>query len=138
MMEKVYIDTNIFLNPILYDVNTNQDANKSKNFLEKIITNKIAGFTSVLTWDEFIWIIRKTLGIHIAIEKGKKFLIFPNLKLVKLSLTTINRAQDLISNYHIQPRDAIHAASALENKINKIISFDNDFDIIDEIEREEP
>jgi len=137
-MEKVYIDTNIFLNPILYDINKNQEAKKSKNFLEEIITNKKIGFTSVLTWDEFVWIIRKTLGINIAKEKGEQFLVFPNLKIVKLSLTTINRAQDLISNYHIQPRDAIHAASALENKINKIISFDGDFDIINEIERNEP
>jgi len=137
-MEKVYIDTNIFLNPILYDSNKNQEAKKSKNFLEEIITNKKLGFTSVLTWDEFVWIIRKTLSIHVAIEKGKKFLVFPNLRIVKLSLTTINRAQDLIVNYHIQPRDAIHAASALENKINKIISFDGDFDIINEIERNEP
>ena len=137
-MEKVYIDTNIFLNPILYDVSKNQEAKKSKNFLKEIITNKKIGFTSVLTWDEFIWIIRKTLGIPVAIEKGKKFLVFPNLRIVKLSLTTINRAQDLITNYQIQPRDAIHAASALENKINKIISFDDDFDIINEIERSEP
>jgi len=137
-MEKVYIDTNIFLNPILYDSNKNQEAKKSKNFLEEIITNKKLGFTSVLTWDEFVWIIRKTLGIHIAIEKGKKFLVFPNLRIVNLSLKTINRAQDLIDNYHIEPRDAIHAASALENKINKIISFDGDFDIINEIERNEP
>jgi len=137
-MEKVYIDTNIFLNPILYDINKDQEAKKSKNFLEEIITNKKLGFTSVLTWDEFVWIIRKTLGMHVAIEKGKKFLVFPNLRIVKLSLTTINRAQVLIANYHIQPRDAIHAASALENKINKIISFDGDFDIINEIERNEP
>ena len=137
-MEKVYIDTNIFLNPILYDVSKNQEAKKSKNFLEEIITNKKIGFTSVLTWDEFVWILRKTLGINIAIEKGKKFLVFPNLKIVKLSLTTINRAQDIVSNYRVHPRDAIHAASALENKINKIVSFDGDFDIINEIERIEP
>ncbi|MBY8985666.1 MAG: type II toxin-antitoxin system VapC family toxin [Candidatus Lokiarchaeota archaeon] len=137
-MEKVYVDTNIFLNPILYDINANQEANKSKSFLEKIIDNKIIGFTSVLTWDEFVWIIRKTLGIQLAIEKGRKFLIIPNLRIVKVSLITINRAQNLISNYKIQPRDAIHVASALENKINKIISFDEDFDIIKEIERTEP
>ena len=137
-MEKVYVDTNIFLNPILYNINANQEANKSKSFLEKIIDNKIIGFTSVLTWDEFVWIIRKTLGIQLAIEKGRKFLIIPNLRIVKVSLITINRAQNLISNYKIQPRDAIHVASALENKINKIISFDEDFDIIKEIERTEP
>ncbi|HEC39746.1 hypothetical protein LCGC14_0320590 [marine sediment metagenome] len=137
-MEKVYIDTNIFLNPILYDINANQEANKSKSFLEKIIANKIIGFTSVLTWDEFVWIIRKTLGIQIAIEKGRKFLIIPNLRIVKVTLITINRAQDLISNYRIQPRDAVHVACALENKIYKIISFDEDFDIIKEIERTQP
>ena len=137
-MEKVYIDTNIFLNPILYDFNTTNEAKKSKTFLEKIINNKIEGFTSVLTWDEFVWIIKQTLGNHIAIEKGQEFLLFPHLKIVKVSLPTINIAQDLISDYNIHPRDAIHAACALENKINRFISFDKDFDGINEIQRVEP
>lgn len=137
-MEKVYIDTNIFLNPILYNIKINQEAKRSITFLKKVIKKQVLGITSVLTWDEFVWIIKKTLGYQLAIEKGKEFLIFPNLKFKSISFSTINRAQDIFLNYNIRPRDAIHVACALEHDINKIISFDGDFDIIKEIERSEP
>ena len=137
-MRKVYIDTNVFLNPVLYDVEENYEAKRAQLFLEKVISNQISGITSTLTWDEFVWIINKTLGRKIAVKKGKTFLVFPNLTFEKVSLSTINKAQDLISKYNIRPRDAIHAACALENNVKKIISFDEDFDIIKEIERIEP
>jgi len=137
-MEKVYIDTNIFLNPILYNIKINQEAKRSLTFLKKVIKKQVLGITSVLTWDEFVWIIKKTLGYQLAIEKGKEFLIFPNLKFKNISFSTINRAQDIFLNYNIRPRDAIHVACALEHDINKIISFDGDFDIVKEIERSEP
>jgi len=136
--EIVYIDTNIFLNPVLYDIKENQEARRSHIFLKKLINKEILGITSSLTWDEFIWIIRKTLGRDVAIEKGEDFLIFPNLSFKKINLTTISRAQDLISKYNIRPRDAIHAACALENNVKCIYSFDDDFDDIKEIQRIEP
>lgn len=36
-----------------------------------------------LSWDELVWIIRKTLGDQIATQEGRKFLEFPNLKIKK-------------------------------------------------------
>ncbi|MHA1149039.1 MAG: type II toxin-antitoxin system VapC family toxin [Promethearchaeota archaeon] len=134
----VYIDTNIFLNTVLYDLKNNQEAKKSFNFLQKIMKKEILGITSSLTWDEFTWIIGKTLGREVAIEKSKDFLVFPNLAIKKVDLTTINQAQNLISKYNIRPRDAIHAACALENNIRTIYSFDDDFDMIKELRRIEP
>jgi predicted nucleic acid-binding protein len=41
----------------------------------------------------------------------------------------------LLENCRINPRDAIHIASALEKKITEIISDDADLDIIKEIQR---
>ncbi len=43
-----------------------------------------------------------------------------------------------MSVYNIRPRDAIHAACALENNTNIICSFDDDFDKIKEIKRIKP
>jgi len=43
-----------------------------------------------------------------------------------------------MENYRIKPRDAIHAATALENKITNIVSYDKDFDELKEIKRTEP
>ncbi len=137
-MEKVYIDVNIFLNPVLYDVKKNQEAKSSKILLQKVVKKEISAITSVLTWDEFVWITKRILGKDVAIEKGKEFLLFPNLMFKRVSLKTIKRAQDMISKYNIRPRDAIHVACAIENNIKKIYSFDKVFDNIEEIERVEP
>lgn len=43
-----------------------------------------------------------------------------------------------MERYRIKPRDAIHAAVALENKITSIVNYDKGFDGINEIERIEP
>ena len=137
-MEKVYIDTNIFLNAILYDVEKDQEAKKAHDFLQKVTNNEVSGTTAVLTWDEFVWVIMHQLGREIAIEKGNEFLLFPNVSFENITFNTIIKAQDLISKYNIHPRDAIHSASALEHNIPTIISFDDDFDNIMEIERREP
>lgn len=137
-MPTVYVDTNIFLNPVLYDIMVNEEARKSSVFLKKVGSKKINAITSVLTWDEFTWIIKRELGTEVSIEKGNVFLIFLNFKFKNVILKTVKLAQELLSKYGIRPRDSIHCASAIENGIKTIISFDDDFDDVKEIERIEP
>lgn len=48
------------------------------------------------------------------------------------------KAQDLLERYRIRPGDAIHAATAIENRITSVVSYDKDFDVIHGIERIEP
>ncbi len=67
--------------------------------------------------------------------EGKRFLGLPGLNFIKLDRKIIDKAQDLITNYSINPRDAIHAATAIINNISEIISDDSDFDVIKEIKR---
>ena len=136
--EIIYIDSNIFLNPILYNIEINEEAKRAEIFLNKLAKREISGITSILTWDELVWIIRKNIGKEDAIKKGKEFLVFPNLVFKKVSLSIINRAQDLFSKYNIGPRDAVHTACALENNAEIICSFDSGFDKIKEIKRIEP
>lgn len=131
--KRLYIDTNVFLNPILYKINENQEAEQADIFLQKIINNEVEAHTSLLTWDEFVWVIRKELGGSIANQKGKEFLIFPNLLFEVVTKDIINKAQDLVEKYSIKPRDAIHLATTLNCKINEIITFDDDFKEIKEI-----
>lgn len=136
--EMMYIDANIFINNVLYNLEENIEAKNSNTFLQRIIKKEILGITSALTWDEFTWIVKVNFGKDVAVEKGKEFLIFPNLIIKNITLSTINKAQVLISKYNIRPRDAIHAACALENNVDLICSFDDDFDKIKEIKRIEP
>jgi len=125
--KKVYIDANVFLNPILYDIKENLDAAKADLLLQKIIHKEIEAYTSFLTWDEFVWVIRKFLGVEIAKRKGKDFLLFPNLIFDNVTSDLVNRAQSLMESYNLKPRDAIHLASALQRQIVEIITFDDDF-----------
>src|SRR3989344_4637949 len=131
-MKKEYIDSNVFIQAILRD-----DVN-SQDVLRKIINNEFEGITSILSWDELVYVLRKFINSESAISEGKKFLVFPNLKFVDTKKDIILRAQKLIEKYNIRPRDAIHAATALHVGVNEIISEDSDFDKINELKRIDP
>lgn len=121
----LYVDSNVFLYPIIYDPASIQEAKKLRAFLLEIASAKIEACTSLLTWDEVTWILWRLLGVNISINQGKNFLSFPNLKLLAVRRTTVLRAQELMEKYKLKPRDAIHAAAALENKITTIVSYDD-------------
>jgi predicted nucleic acid-binding protein len=129
-----YVDTNVFIYPIIYD-ETERKALNAKNILIKIAEGSLECITASLTWDELTWIIRKTLGVKIAIEEGRRFLKFPNLKIVSVDEKIIREAQKIVEKYKVKPRDAIHASCAVKNKVKEIISDDPDFDKIKEIRR---
>jgi len=46
------------------------------------------------------------------------------LKLLGIRKTTILKAQEIMEKYKLKPRDAIHIAVALENKITTIVSYE--------------
>lgn len=127
-----YIDANIFIFPILEET---PEAQYCKKILSQIASQQIIGFTSVLTWDEIVWVIKKEMGKEDAVNEGKKFIEFPYLKLLEVNQSTIAKAQELMEKYNLNPRDSIHAASALLARINQVISDDSDFDKIKELKR---
>ena len=131
-MKGIYIDTNVFIESIL------RDNKECQTILEKIINKEVQGITSILTWDELVFILRKFIGKEIAISEGEKFLRFPNLIFVDAKKEIIQNAQKLIGKYNLQPRDAIHIATAIHAGINEIVSEDSDFDVIKEIKRISP
>jgi len=53
----------------------------AKNVLLKIAEGDLEAATASLTWDEFVWAVKKISGKQAAIKEGKKFLEFPNIKL---------------------------------------------------------
>jgi len=132
MTEIFYIDSNIFIFPIIYE---NEQANISRKILERIEKNEIIAYTSVLTWDEVAYVVNKVMGKADSINAGKKFINYPNLRFIQASIDIIIRAQEIIQNYNLKPRDSIHVASALSKSIHNIVSDDSDFDKIDLIKR---
>lgn len=133
-----YVDSNIFIYPIIYDPASIREAARARDFLLEIALGKIEAYASPITWDEIAWVVRKVLGTDISLNQGRKFLSFPNLKLLAIKRTTALKAQDIMEKYGLEPRDALHAAVALENKITTIVSYDEDFDKLKVMKRIEP
>ncbi|MFG1545322.1 MAG: type II toxin-antitoxin system VapC family toxin [Thermoplasmataceae archaeon] len=133
MKETFYIDSNVFLYPVLYgDL---KESERAREILSQIERKDIQAYTSTLTWDEVSYVIERTLGKTDAIEIGKKFLNFPFLRFIAVDDEVIRRSQALREKYNLKPRDSIHLSCAIERNIFKIITDDADFDEIKEIQR---
>jgi uncharacterized protein len=130
-----YVDSNVFLYPVLYQVEVQPKVKKAKEILFKIESGALSAFTSTLTWDEVVWVVGKVMSRNEGVAQGQKLLGFPNLEFINVDEGVLTQAQTLMSKYKLSPRDSIHAASALGRRIKTVISDDEDFDQIKEIKR---
>jgi predicted nucleic acid-binding protein len=129
-----YIDVNVFVYATL-GVPKDRKAWAARSVIQKIAKAEMHAMTSFLSWDEFVWVVRKIEGPVVAKEKGRELMAMPNLKFCVVDGLVVGKAQELIETYNLQPRDALHAASAITNNIECIISDDVHFDIIKDIRR---
>lgn len=130
-----YIDSNVFIYPILYELEAEHKVKKAKHILLSIEKGELPAYTSTLTWAEVVWVVSKTLGRSEGINQGQKLLGFPNLEFISADGYILSQAQALMGKYNLSPRDSVHIASAIERKIKTIISDDKDVDQVKEIER---
>jgi len=133
-----YIDSSVLIYPIIYEEAIVAEAGRCKDLLFKIASGEFEAYTASLTWDEVTWVVRKLSGIDSSLDVGRKLLSFPNLRLLGVKKTTISQAQEIAEKYRLSPRDSIHVATALENRIATVVSYDRDFDSVKEIKRIEP
>jgi len=128
----IYLDSNAFIWANLYN---DKKAEKVRKLMERIITGNEFSATSTLTFDEVFWIVKKERNFDIAMESIKAFLEMRNLIFLEVNDTVIWRAYNLMDEYGLDPRDAIHVACALVNGIHTIVSEDDDLDKVKEIKR---
>ncbi|MBI4454820.1 MAG: type II toxin-antitoxin system VapC family toxin [Acidobacteria bacterium] len=128
----VYVDSNIFIFALLAD---DKNSERCKSILTRIANGELTAFTSTLTWDEIVWCAQRYLGLDDALQAGKRFLDFPFLSVLDATEPVLRRAQDVMEQYGLKPRDAIHVATALARGIGEILSEDNDLDIVKELKR---
>lgn len=127
-----YLDANVFIYPV---INNDKRADFYRKIIYEVVSGKIQACTSVLTWDEVIHYLGKQKGKNFALMQSEKFLKLPNLYLIETSSSIIFKAHQLMKKYEINPRDAIHLATALSCKSEEILSEDKVFDKIKEIKR---
>ena len=127
----IYIDSNVF---IYATVNTKEPGEKARSLLQKIQQGEEKAETSALTFDEVFWAIKK-LDFEAAIEACQALLNFPNLEIISADRDVALSAQQIIKEYHLAPRDAIHAATAIAGKAEAVVSTDTHFDKIKGLKR---
>jgi len=129
-----YLDSNVFLYPILYE---GKKSKKAQKILTEMVKDNLICLTASLTIDEVLWIVTNKVSREKALEVGKDIFELPNLKILDVRAIDVLNAIDLMERYkQLKPRDAIHGAVCLNAEIRTIVSDDNDFDKIKEIKRE--
>ena len=126
-----YLDSNIF---IYAAINTEQLGEKARLLLQKIQQGEEKAATSALTFDEVFWAIKKR-NREVAFEVCHALLNFPGLDIVPADRGVVLSALQIIKEFNLDPRDAIHAATAITEKVDVIVSIDPHFDRLKEPKR---
>jgi len=128
----IYLDSNVF---IFASLNNEELGNSARFILEEVENGNIEASTSSLTFDEVVWIIKKNRSFEDAIAAGEAFLNMQRLHLVDVNPDLLALSISIMKKYRTDPRDSIHAATAIAQKATVFISEDSDFNRIGELKR---
>ena len=136
-MEKVFVDTNIFLRYLTKDDPAKYE--RCREIFKKAIKGEIFLFTSEMVIAELIWTLLSYYRVPKAevIEKVSIIIGTRNLHIVNKAF--IADSLVLYSQKNIDYIDAYNTVFMKSQGLEKIYSYDEDFDAVDGmIEREEP
>lgn len=109
-------------------LNTAEPGLKARALLTRIEEDDEEASTSTLTVDEVVWIVKKLRGMDQALEVGDALVNFRGLKLIPVDENIVRDSLKLMRAHGFDPRDAIHAASAIRCGADPIVSSDSHFD----------
>lgn len=135
-MKPVFVDTNIFLRYLTGDDPKKYE--KCKELFKNAVKKKILLLTSDMVIAELIWTLHSFYKVskEDIIEKVTIIINTPNLKIPNKKLLT--EAIALFGQKNIDYIDAYNAVYMKNNGCVKILSYDKDFDRIEDIKRLEP
>lgn len=130
-----YLDSNILICAVLY-----QDARAlaCRRLLEGVAAGVFRAATSVLSWDEFSYVLERHVGREVAVAHGERLLRYPGVEWVACTPALLAAAQELRQTCRLRPRDCLHAATARHVGAACIVSLDADFDAVRGLTRECP
>jgi predicted nucleic acid-binding protein len=132
-MEKVFVDTNLFLRYLTKDDPGKYE--RCRAVFEKAVGGEVSLLTSGMVIAELIWTLLSYYKVPKAevIEKVSIIISTPNLHVV--DRTIIADALVLYSQKNIDFIDGYNALFMKFHGLGKIYSYDEDFDAIEGIER---
>lgn len=135
-MKRKFIDTNIFIRFLTKDDNLKYD--KCREIFKKAVEGKIEIATSSIVIAELIWTLLSYYKVTKAdvIEKISIIVSTENLHIPDKNI--IADALVLYGRKNIDYIDAYNAVFMKYHGFQEIYSYDEDFDVIEDIKREEP
>lgn len=128
-----YLDSNVLIYPALYE---GPKAESATSILRQVVSGSAPAATASLTLDEVVWIISQEATREEGVTQGERILKMPNLRILDVRGRDLMSALKHMRTYdHLTPRDAIHLAAMTEHGIRSIVTDDNDFDAVAEIDR---
>lgn len=128
-----FVDSNIFLEVELKD----EKREECQNFLTRVAQ----GTEDCMISDFILYSVLIELVEKSTLDMANNFLKFfeqANIEVFVPNMRTLSEALNIVKKYNLDFDDALVVSSMLENKINKLISFDRHFDRVKEIKRFEP
>lgn len=131
-MAAIFVDTNIFLHAVGADPPL-RDA--SQQLLWRIAEGDLVATTNSEVVQEILFVLNRRGRKDLALDVARStVLLFPDL--LPVTRSDLLTACELLERYPgLPPRDAIHAATTLNNGIGTILSADPHFDDISEVTR---
>lgn len=132
-MKEIIADTNIFIRFFL------NDEQKLSAFAKDIVNHCVAGKYSLVILPaiflEIAWLLRSfyKLSKNEIVKKIESMFQIPNLKFINEEL--VLKTVDIFKKHNVDFIDAFVAANMDALKIEKIFSFDHDFDKIKSVKR---
>jgi predicted nucleic acid-binding protein len=135
-MKKAFIDTNIFLRYLTKDDPSKYD--KCKEIFKKAVEGKIELSTSGIVIAELIWTLLSYYKVQKAdvVEKISIMVSTDNLYIPDKDIIT--DALVLYGRKNIDYIDAYNAVFMKRYGLEEIYSYDGDFDVVENINRNEP
>ena len=136
-MEKVFVDTNIFLRYLTKDDPAKYE--RCREIFKKAMEGELSLFTSEMVIAELIWTLLSYYRVPKAevIEKVSIIIGTRNLHIVNKAI--IADSLVLYGQKNIDYIDAYNTVFMKSQGLEKIYSYDEDFDVVDGmIKREEP
>jgi len=128
----IYLDANVF---IIANLDTGSMGDGARSLLKDVQSGRLEAASSALSFDELAWAVKKNRTSEDSLLAGEAFLNMPRLKLVAVNGDLLASSLVIMRKYRLDPRDSIHAASALAEGAGTIVSEDRHFDEVKEIKR---
>jgi predicted nucleic acid-binding protein len=135
-MKRKFIDTNIFLRYLTKDEPSKYE--KCRNVFKKVIEGRMELATSGIVIAELIWTLSSFYKVSKADVIEKVSIIVNTRNLYIHDKDIITDALVLYGRKNIDYIDAYNAVFMKRHNIGEVYSYDKDFDVIEDIKREEP